>query len=412
MDRFAVLLRSIVRDPDLPLSALPLLPEAERAQLLAWNDTAGPGCEPNLFELFAAQVARTPAAEAVAFEGERLTYGELHGRAVALARRLVALGVGPEVLVGVAAERSLELLVGLLAVLAAGGAYVPLEPSLPAQRLAMVLEDARPAVLLTRRAHAEALGLGAAGARLVWLDGVADAAGRARRPRGPLPRADADNAGLRHLHLGLDRAAEGGGQQPPRHRQPPALDAGRLRPRRRRRRRARRPPFGFDVSVPESVRPLLLGARLVVARPEGHKDSAYLVGLVRRKGSPRSTSSPRCSPLPGRARGWRTAGRSRRVLAQRRGPARELPSRAAWRRLAGAADQPLRADRGRRRGDRLVRAGRRPGRGPVPIGRPIANTRIHSLDAGGWQPVPVGVRGRAVHRRRAVWPAAISAARS
>ena len=130
LDRFALLLRSVVESPELALSALPLLSAAERHQLLhAWNDTAEPGQpEATLYELFAAQAERTPEAEAVVFDEERLTYRELAARARALARHLARLGVGPEVVVGVAAERSVELVAGLLGVLGAGGAYLPLEP--------------------------------------------------------------------------------------------------------------------------------------------------------------------------------------------------------------------------------------------------------------------------------------------
>src|SRR6266545_3279019 len=145
LDRFARLLRSVVESPELALSALPLLSAAERHQLLhAWNDTrndtAEAGPEATLYDLFAAQAERTPEAEAVVFDEERLTYRELAARAQALAHHLVRLGVGPEVVVGVAAERSVELVAGLLGVLGAGGAWLPLEPDLPRQRLAMILE--------------------------------------------------------------------------------------------------------------------------------------------------------------------------------------------------------------------------------------------------------------------------------
>ncbi len=373
MDRFAVLLRSIVRDPDLPLSALAVLPEAERGQLLAWNDTAGPGCELNVFELFAAQVARTPGAEAVAFEGERLTYRELHDRAVALAHRLVALGVGPEVLVGVAEERSLELLIGLLAVLAAGGAYVPLEPSLPAQRLAMVLEDARPAVLLTRPAHAEALGLGAGGARLVWLDGVAEPPEPAAAAD-PLPRADADNAAYVIFTSGSTGRPKGVVN---RHRgivnrllwmqDAFGLDAGDVF--------VQKTPFGFDVSVPELFGPLMLGARLVVARPEGHKDSAYLVDLVRREGITTIHFVPSMLPFFLDEEGVAGCRTLRRVLAS----GEALPWEAEQRCLE-VIPAPLINLYGPTEAAVEVTAWfcqPSPRPRPVPIGRPILNTRIH-----------------------------------
>ena len=107
-------------------------------------------------ELFAAQVARTPEADAVVFEDERLSYGELDARSSQLAHHLRALGVGPEVVVGLCIERSLAMLVGLLGILKAGGAYLPLDPDYPPERLAFMLADAGAPVLLTRtalRAH-------------------------------------------------------------------------------------------------------------------------------------------------------------------------------------------------------------------------------------------------------------------
>ena len=103
-------------------------------------------------ELFAAQVARTPDAVAVVFEDAALTYGELDARANQLAHHLRALGVGPEVVVGLCVERSLEMLVGLLGILKAGGAYLPLDPDYPHERLAFMLEDAGAPVLVTQSA--------------------------------------------------------------------------------------------------------------------------------------------------------------------------------------------------------------------------------------------------------------------
>src|SRR6185369_10530703 len=94
-----------------------------------------------LAALLSEPAARTPAAVALVFEGEHLSHGELAARAGRLAARLRALGVGPEVRVGISAERSLGLMVGLVAILRAGGAYVPLDPAYPAERLAFMLED-------------------------------------------------------------------------------------------------------------------------------------------------------------------------------------------------------------------------------------------------------------------------------
>ncbi|MEO0407651.1 MAG: amino acid adenylation domain-containing protein, partial [Cyanobacteria bacterium P01_A01_bin.135] len=145
---FQTLLAGIVADPTLPLSELPLLSQAEQQQLSAWNQTQQDfpsGCIHHLFE---AQAKRTPKATALIWNGDRFSYGELNRRAEGLAHRLVDLGVGLEVPVGVCMARSADMVVGLLAILKAGGAYVPLDPAYPAERLALIVADARISVLL------------------------------------------------------------------------------------------------------------------------------------------------------------------------------------------------------------------------------------------------------------------------
>src|ERR671914_427338 len=119
--------------------------------MVEWNatETTYPK-ERCIHQLFEAQVKRTPEAVAVVFEEHGLSYRTLNRRANQLAHHLQGLGVGPEVLVGVCAERSLELVVGLLGILKAGGAYVPLDPAYPEERLAFMLENARLKVLLTQ----------------------------------------------------------------------------------------------------------------------------------------------------------------------------------------------------------------------------------------------------------------------
>ena len=117
----------------------------------ATNDTARPVPAATLPELFEAQAASSPDATAVVFEDTSLSYAELNARANQLAHHLRSLGVGPEVLVGLCVERSLDMLVGLLGILKAGGAYLPLDPAYPQQRLDFMLQDARPKVLLTQQ---------------------------------------------------------------------------------------------------------------------------------------------------------------------------------------------------------------------------------------------------------------------
>ncbi|MEG4918277.1 amino acid adenylation domain-containing protein [Microcoleus sp. B7-D4] len=148
---FQTLLKSIVANPEQHLSDLPLLTEAEQHQLLVeWNNTQID--YPNntcIHQLFEAQVERTPNAVAVVFENEQLTYQELNCRANQLAHHLQKMGVEPEVTVGICLERSLEMLVALLAILKAGGAYIPLDPTYPQERLAFMLEDSLLSLLLT-----------------------------------------------------------------------------------------------------------------------------------------------------------------------------------------------------------------------------------------------------------------------
>ena len=143
LGHYQTLLEGIVANPDERLSALPLLTEAERHQLLVeWNHTTVDYPKDRcLHELFEEQAERTPEAVAVAFEDEQLTYRQLNERANQLARHLQGLGVGPDTLVGICVERSLEMVVGLLGILKAGGAYLPLDPGYPSERIAFMLRD-------------------------------------------------------------------------------------------------------------------------------------------------------------------------------------------------------------------------------------------------------------------------------
>ncbi len=156
---FQNLLEGIVANPEQRLWDLPLLTAAEQQQLLVeWNDTltdySNHACVHQLFE---AQVEQTPDTVAVVFEEEQLTYRELNARANQLAHYLQSLGVGPDVLVGICVERSLEMVIGLLGILKAGGAYVPLDPAYPQERLTFMLSDTQAPVLLTQSRLVESL---------------------------------------------------------------------------------------------------------------------------------------------------------------------------------------------------------------------------------------------------------------
>ncbi len=173
VDHYLTLLAGMVEDAGRPLAELPLLTAAERQQLReGWGGEMEMPCQAPLHRLFEAQVRRAPQAVAVTLGERRLTYDQLNRRANRLARRLRALGVVPETPVPVCAERSLDMVVGILAILKAGGGYVPIDPSYPRERIARILEDSQ-AGAATPLLVAESGILGALGptrARVVCLD--------------------------------------------------------------------------------------------------------------------------------------------------------------------------------------------------------------------------------------------------
>ena len=190
---FRVLLEGIVTDPDQPISILPLLTAVERQQLVGnWRGTktAYPR-EQTIHQLFEAQVEQTPDTIAVIFEGEQLTYQELNRRANQLAHRLQSLGVGPEVLVGILMERSLEMVVAHVGVLKAGGAYLPLDPEYPQERLAFMLKDGEVPVLLTQERMFASLP--ECDAEVICLDAAQEIAECATGEENPFSGATADN---------------------------------------------------------------------------------------------------------------------------------------------------------------------------------------------------------------------------
>lgn len=280
LGHFRRLLEAVVAHPDQRIASLPLLTEAEQRQLMAFNATRQ--AYPHdccLHELVEFQVERTPDAIALCFEQQQVTYRQLNDRANALAYYLQTQGVGPEILVGVCMERSIELVVSLLATLKAGGAYVPLDPGYPRERLTFLVQDAQMLLLLTqerlRTRLPEQTG------RVIAVDGEWDA----------LAQESTSNpvSGVKPTHLAYLIYTSGSTGKPKgamnSHR---AIcnrllwmqDAYRLQSADH---VLQKTPFSFDVSVWEFFWPLLTGAQLVLARPEGHRDSAYLVQLIKEK---------------------------------------------------------------------------------------------------------------------------------
>jgi len=333
---------------------------------------AGPLC---LHELIEEQAERTPDRVAVSFEDSSLTYRELLDRAGRLARHLAGMGVGPDVRVGVCAERSLEMVVGLLGVLRAGGAYVPLDPSYPAERLAFMVGDAAAPVVLTQRRLAGLLP--PSGAKTVLLDDPEAWGDRAV----PLPKVPADALAYVIYTSGSTGRPKG------------AMNAHRAVRNRLLWMRddfglgpdevvLQKTPFSFDLSVWEIFATLMTGARLVMARPGGHQDSAYLVEVMEGEGITIAHFVPSMLRAFLSAPGLERCTALRRVLCTGEAVSEDLERRFFERfgtdgpelyNLYGPTEAAVEVT--------WWQCG--PGRsGPVPIGRPLPNTSIHLVDPG------------------------------
>ena len=185
------LVEALEHSPQTPVRTIDILPQDERHRLLVeWNDTAADYPQDRLLhELFEAQTARAPEAVALVYEGAQLSYGALNERANRLAHHLRTLGVGPDVIVGLCVERSFEMIVALLGVLKAGGAYLPIDPDYPRDRIAYMIADAAPALVLTQEHLRERLPETITTLRLDadWSEIAKDSAAN------PAPRATSQN---------------------------------------------------------------------------------------------------------------------------------------------------------------------------------------------------------------------------
>jgi amino acid adenylation domain-containing protein len=278
LGHWQTLLEGVVANPDKRIYELPILAEAERHQLLVeWNDTGAEYPKDKcIHQLFEQQVEQTPDYVAVVFEDQQLTYRELNCRANQVADYLQKLGVEPEVLVGICVERSLEMVFGLLGILKAGGAYVPLDPEYPKERLAFMIEDAQPTILLTQERLVEKLP--SHRARLVFLDSdCKNIAGE--REKNPISEVQAENLasviytsgstgqpkGAMLHHRGICNRLIWGIQE---------YELGDVD------RVLHKTPISFGLSVWEIFAPLLAGAQLIIAQPGLHDDNSYLVQLI------------------------------------------------------------------------------------------------------------------------------------
>ncbi|MFC8420329.1 amino acid adenylation domain-containing protein [Streptomyces sp. NPDC057236] len=390
-DRFVTLLRTLTSDPGRPVARTGLPAPREQRRPTGPDTTEHPVPDATLASLFARQAARTPHATALVFEDTTLTYAELDRRAEALARRLRARGAGPERFVAVAVPRSAELVVALLAVHKAGAAYLPVDLDHPADRVAYLLGDSGARTVVTTAGAAARLP-GVPGLQHLLIEDHEDVpdtrpapaapdhpaylihtSGSTGRPKGVVITHRAIVNRLAWMQAEYRLAADD--------------------------RVLQKTPSGFDVSVWEFFWPLLEGATVVLARPDGHRDPAYLAELIRTE---RITT---LHFVPSMLAAFLRFARTRR----------DLPWAAGLRRVFCSGEALPGADAARWR-DLTAR----PGHGPVPlhnlygpteaavdvtyfpydggdettvpIGRPVWNTRLHVLDAF-LRPVPDGVPG-------------------
>ncbi|MFC9259064.1 amino acid adenylation domain-containing protein [Streptomyces hydrogenans] len=377
------LLDAVATAPDVPLSGLDALTDEERVfETERFNDTAVDRPATTLTALFAEQAARTPDAVAVAVEDRpALTYRALDALADRIAARLAAEGVGPGDLVAVSAERSPELVAGLLGVLRTGAAYTPLEPDYPAERLAFLLADSDAPVLLTQRGLATPDGCTA---RVLLLDDPAEWPRARAVPAGPRP----DDTAYLIYTSGSTGRPKG---VPNSHR----AIANRIQWMQEAYRIGpddavlQKTPTGFDVSVWEFFWPLTTGARIVLAKPGGQKDSGYLRDLVVSAGVTVAHFVPAMLTAFLSEEGVERCTGLRRVVCSGEAlppdAARELTSRLPGLSLANLYG-PTEA---------AVDVSAWECAGPmetVPIGLPIDNTRLYVLDER-LRPVPPGAPG-------------------
>ncbi|WP_460428916.1 amino acid adenylation domain-containing protein, partial [Azotobacter armeniacus] len=383
---YLTVLRALAERPELALGDVELLSEAEQAQLRQWgeNPQRYPDAEP-VHRLFERQAQERPQATALVFGDEELSYAELNRRANRLAHRLIELGVAPETKVGIALERSVEMVVGLLGILKAGGAYVPLDPDYPAERLAYMVEDSGIGLLLTQSHLVERIAGGRALVVLALdsldLDGepeqdppiephgdnlayVIYTSGSTGQPKGA-----ANRHGSLHSCMAWMQETY----------QLTEADAV-----------LHKAPFGFDVLVWEIFWPLTVGVRLVVAQPGDQRDPERIVALIRRHQITTLNFVPSMLQAFLAHEGIESQTRLKHVICG--GEAMPAATQhEALTRLAGVSLQNLYGPT-----ETTIHVTqwtcRDDGQTQVPIGRPISGIRTQVLDAA-LNAVPPGVAG-------------------
>jgi amino acid adenylation domain-containing protein len=388
MEHYRILLEGAIADPTLAISRLPMLSQSERDQLLiGWNDSRVdyPRDLP-LHHFIETQVEKTPDAVAVVYEAQQVTYRQMNDRANQLARYLRENGVGPEIFVGVCAERSIELVIALLASMKAGGAYVPLDPEYPKDRLETMLADAKPPVVLTQARlldrlpkgvnkvfcldrdwpslkdqKTENLSVNVGGKNLAYAIFTSGSTGKPK--------------GVPNLHEGIVNRL---------------LWIQDMKLLTSEDRVLQKTPFSFDVSVWEFFWPLINGAALVMARPGGHRDPAYLVDVIAEQKITTLHFVPSMLSIFLEAGGLERCRSVRQVFCSGEALPFELQQRffermnAELHNLYGPTEAAVEVTywRCRRDSDRSI----------VPIGHTVANTQLYVLDPN-LQPTPIGVPG-------------------
>ncbi|MCP9985366.1 amino acid adenylation domain-containing protein [Streptomyces sudanensis] len=381
-ERLRLLLEQVAADPDRPLSALTVLSPDQRDRVVRkWNDTAVELPEVTLAELWSQQVRRTPHATALVAPDERLSYAELDARVDRLASRLVHGGAGPDRVVAVALPRSVDLVVAILAVVRAGAAYLPVDLEHPAGRIAAMIEDAGPVLVLTDSKSADALP--ASPPRLLLDEPVASA------PARPVRRHPA--------HCAYVIFTSGSTGRPKGVMVPHAAIVNRLLWMQRQYRLTgadrvlQKTPAGFDVSVWEFFWPLISGATLVLAKPGGHRDPGYLAELIRRESVTVTHFVPSMLQAFLREPGAADCTGLRRIICS----GEALPAETQRELFATLGSTELHNLYGPTEAAVDVthwRCRRDDGGNSVPIGRPLANVSAFVLD-GALRPVPPGVVG-------------------
>ena len=386
-EHLVVLLSAAISNPDLPISDLPLLtPQEESKVLVEWNATAKTYPDTTMHRLIERQIERTPQATALVFEKRTMSYQELNRRANQLAHYLRARGVGPDTLVAVLMERSFEMVIALLGILKAGGAYVPIDGGYPVERQLYMIRDAEAPVILTQAKFADLVST--AESHVVVIDeswrqfdklpgeNLADGAqsgnlayviytsGSTGNPKGAMNT----HRGICNRLLWMQDQYQLTGSDVVLH----------------------KTPFSFDVSVWEFFWPLMTGARMVIARPEGHKDPVYLAGLIHEEGVTTLHFVPSMLRVFLQVDAVGECTSLRRIICSGEALPYELQERffslvnADLHNLYGPTEAAVDVTYWECQRSSVLRT--------VPIGRPVANTQIYILD-GNMRPAPIGVPG-------------------